>query len=364
MRQKGGFKDVCVCWITNVCCCNRLQVELLSHDHKPNNENELKRIYEGGGFVEYNRVNGNLALSRALGDFVFKRNSDKIPEEQIVTAFPDIEEREITADWEFAVLACDGIWDVMRNEEVKQFVRQRIAKGMTPDMICEQLMTCCLAPDCLMGGLGGDNMTVVVVCFLHGRPWSDLVARCASSLNAPEQTFQSLAKRNSALQMTEAQRLREENVRGTSDDEDEDEDDEEEDEDDDAAHDAEAASKGDADGDGCGCESDAADKKEEAGKAATTTATAAERKKLKQQKKHQQQQNQQQQQQNGNVAESDSDGSPQRLAAGGNAESIEQQLLQQQQQQQSQKKKVQRPTVRKGERCSDDDDDDAEADLK
>lgn len=92
------------------------QVDILSYDHKPNNEKELKRICDGGGFVEYNRVNGNLALSRALGDFVFKRNADKIPEEQIVTAYPDIEERDITEDWEFAVLACDGIWDVMQNE--------------------------------------------------------------------------------------------------------------------------------------------------------------------------------------------------------------------------------------------------------
>lgn len=63
-----------------------------------------------------NRVNGNLALSRALGDFMFKRNSNKIPEEQIVTAYPDVVEREINEDWEFAVLACDGIWDVLRNE--------------------------------------------------------------------------------------------------------------------------------------------------------------------------------------------------------------------------------------------------------
>lgn len=28
---------------------------------------------------------GNLALSRALGDFIFKRNTDKRPEEQVVT---------------------------------------------------------------------------------------------------------------------------------------------------------------------------------------------------------------------------------------------------------------------------------------
>lgn len=67
-----------------IACING-KVEVLSLDHKPNNESELKRIRAGGGWVEYNRVNGNLALSRALGDFVFKRNSKKKAEEQIVT---------------------------------------------------------------------------------------------------------------------------------------------------------------------------------------------------------------------------------------------------------------------------------------
>ncbi|KAJ2839475.1 hypothetical protein FBU31_000692, partial [Coemansia sp. 'formosensis'] len=41
----------------------------LSHDHKPTEEVEFNRITSGGGFVEFGRVNGNLALSRAIGDF-------------------------------------------------------------------------------------------------------------------------------------------------------------------------------------------------------------------------------------------------------------------------------------------------------
>lgn len=44
--------------------------------------------------------------------------------------------------------------------------------------ICEELMTRCLAPDCQMGGLGCDNMTVVLVCFLHGKTYEDLADRC------------------------------------------------------------------------------------------------------------------------------------------------------------------------------------------
>ena len=48
------------------------------------------------GWISENRVNGNLALSRALGDFVFKRNEKRPPEDQIVTAVPDIEMRKVT----------------------------------------------------------------------------------------------------------------------------------------------------------------------------------------------------------------------------------------------------------------------------
>jgi len=59
--------------------------ESLSSDHKPSYPTEKRRIRAAGGWVEANRVNGNLALSRALGDFVFKRNESKPPEEQVVT---------------------------------------------------------------------------------------------------------------------------------------------------------------------------------------------------------------------------------------------------------------------------------------
>ena len=45
--------------------------------------------------------------------------------------------------------------------------------------ICEELMMRCLAPDCQMGGLGCDNMTVVLVCFLHGATYVDLARKCS-----------------------------------------------------------------------------------------------------------------------------------------------------------------------------------------
>jgi len=154
-------------------------VEPLSFDHKPLNPDEFKRITEAGGFVQYNRVNGNLALSRAFGDYIYKNNDEKTPLEQMVIPYPDVEEREITKDWEFIVLACDGIWDVMSNQEVVKYVRENIAAGLEPEEICESMMMKCLAPDGYMAGRGSDNMTVVIVGLLHGESYEELVKRCS-----------------------------------------------------------------------------------------------------------------------------------------------------------------------------------------
>ncbi|VDM41548.1 unnamed protein product [Toxocara canis] len=153
--------------------------EPLSFDHKPANEAEARRIVAAGGWVEFNRVNGNLALSRALGDFAFKKNEHKTPEEQIVTAYPDVTVRDLTYDHEFIVLACDGIWDVMSNQEVVDFCRDRLAVGREPETICEELLSRCLAPDCQMGGLGCDNMTVVLVCLLQDDSPEAYQAKCS-----------------------------------------------------------------------------------------------------------------------------------------------------------------------------------------
>jgi serine/threonine protein phosphatase PrpC len=69
---------------------------------------EKARITAAGGFVDYGRVNGNLALSRAIGDFEFKKSAELAPEQQIVTAYPDVTVHNISDDDEFLVVACDG----------------------------------------------------------------------------------------------------------------------------------------------------------------------------------------------------------------------------------------------------------------
>lgn len=99
----------------------------MSEDHKPEDPVEHERIKSGGGFVQWNRVNGELAMSRALGDFRYKQNLEAPLDKQLVICYPDISihQRNIEQDW-LMVLACDGVWDVMTNDEGVIFLQHFI----------------------------------------------------------------------------------------------------------------------------------------------------------------------------------------------------------------------------------------------
>ncbi|KAI1810880.1 phosphatase 2C-like domain-containing protein [Poronia punctata] len=160
----------------------------LSFDHKPSNEGERARITAAGGFVDFGRVNGNLALSRAIGDFEFKKSAELAPEQQIVTAYPDVIMHEISDDDEFLVIACDGIWDCQSSQAVVEFVRRGIAAKQELDKICENMMDNCLASNSETGGVGCDNMTMVIIGFLRGKTkeqWYDEVASRVAKGDGP-----------------------------------------------------------------------------------------------------------------------------------------------------------------------------------
>lgn len=55
-----------------------------------------------------------LAMSRAFGDFILKDHG--------VIATPDIWYHRLTSSDQFIVLASDGVWDVLSNEEVASIV--------------------------------------------------------------------------------------------------------------------------------------------------------------------------------------------------------------------------------------------------
>lgn len=160
----------------------------MSIDHKPYLPSERDRIVAAGGTVTMRRVNGDLAVSRALGDFVYKRakaadGRPLAPELQQVSPEPEVKVVERSPLDQFLVLACDGIWDVMSNEDVALFVLKLVKEGADPDAgvcrIARELIDHCLAAG------SRDNMTVVVVA-LPGAPKPGADAKAAGSGTVPE----------------------------------------------------------------------------------------------------------------------------------------------------------------------------------
>ncbi|XP_022852875.1 probable protein phosphatase 2C 60 [Olea europaea var. sylvestris] len=140
------------------------QAHNLSRDHKPDLEVERERILKAGGFIQAGRVNGSLNLARAIGDVEFKQNKFLPADKQIVTANPDINVVELCGDDEFLVLACDGIWDCLSNQQLVDFIRDQLKSENKLSVVCEKVLDRCLAPSTAVG-LGCDNMTMILVQF-------------------------------------------------------------------------------------------------------------------------------------------------------------------------------------------------------
>ena len=139
----------------------------LSYDHKPDDEEEERRIRTAGGYVAGGRVEGDLAVSRGLGDFRFKQISTVVQANaasaglQKVSPIPDliVQTRNREQD-DFLIVGCDGIWDVMTNQECVSEVMSMLKEGETDmGLAAEELLDVCLEKG------SKDNMTAIVVAF-------------------------------------------------------------------------------------------------------------------------------------------------------------------------------------------------------
>ncbi|KAJ6466076.1 phosphatase 2C-like domain-containing protein, partial [Mycena vitilis] len=94
--------------------CRAGKAVRLTYDHKGSDKQEAKRITDAGGFVVSGRVDGVLAVTRSLGDSSMK---------EFVVGAPYTTETELCDDDEFLILACDGLWDVVTDQEAVDLIR-------------------------------------------------------------------------------------------------------------------------------------------------------------------------------------------------------------------------------------------------
>lgn len=135
----------------------------LTVDHKASCPEEEKRIKDAGGFIARGkRVNGVLAVSRALGDHMFKEND-------IVSAIPYCATTELSQHDSHLLLACDGVWDVVTDQEAADFLLAQLkehSKGnLKRGKECNTMLTKvakALAKEAL-DRRSLDNITVMVI---------------------------------------------------------------------------------------------------------------------------------------------------------------------------------------------------------
>ena len=164
-----------------VLCRNGTALEL-SRDHKPSDPVERARIYQLGGQVLWCgqldkqdepiegtgifRVNGNLALSRAVGDRSERPAVTADPELSVVTLLPEQHD-------EFVVLATDGLWDVMSSDDAVAYIRTLLENSMDDGESMEErgdTIAGLVVEEALRRG-SYDNITVIIVWLhAHGSP--------------------------------------------------------------------------------------------------------------------------------------------------------------------------------------------------
>jgi serine/threonine protein phosphatase PrpC len=125
----------------------------LTSDHKADRPDEVERIRQAGGFVVHKRVMGELAISRAIGDLDFKEKGFLF-----VLADPEIVERQLTHEDVALVVACDGLYDVMTNDAVGEFIKERFANGLESQTIADQIVR-----HAIEKLYTRDNVTVIIV---------------------------------------------------------------------------------------------------------------------------------------------------------------------------------------------------------
>ena len=90
----------------------------LSKDHVATDDKERARISARGGFVSVcGRAQGVLMVSRAFGDRTVKR---------FISATPEVETVQLGDDDDFLILASDGLWDVVSNQDAVALVRSTV----------------------------------------------------------------------------------------------------------------------------------------------------------------------------------------------------------------------------------------------
>ncbi|KAF7456447.1 protein phosphatase 2C domain-containing protein [Cryptosporidium felis] len=127
----------------------------LTKDHRiKNNLEEKERVKrEGGTFDNEGYLSGNLAVSRAFGNWD-ENSGVKL---KGLSSVPEIYIHNITHEDEFLLIACDGIFESFENQEAVSLVRRVLIENTDPNIAAEKLAKAALQRQAL------DNLSIIIV---------------------------------------------------------------------------------------------------------------------------------------------------------------------------------------------------------
>ncbi|CAK9170210.1 unnamed protein product, partial [Ilex paraguariensis] len=155
----------------------------MSQDHRPTYLPERTRVEELGGSIEYGYLNGELAVTRALGDWYMKL---PIGSSSPLTAEPDVQQIMLTEDDEFLIIVAMEAVCLVRHELRQHDDPRQCAKELVNQALCLQT---------------DDNLTAIVVCFTSpvcrdSVPSQRPRLRCFSLSEAAQNKLRSLLEGN------------------------------------------------------------------------------------------------------------------------------------------------------------------------
>jgi len=141
-----------------------------SIDHKPSHPTEVARIEAAGGHVTDDdppRLDGNLAVSRGLGDFEYKQSTTLEPGKQKVSCVPDVYEARGLEPGSCIILCCDGVYDVHSSDDIANLVYDELKETPEKDLgdIAAKIIRNSLDKN------SSDNITAMVVQLGPGTKW-------------------------------------------------------------------------------------------------------------------------------------------------------------------------------------------------
>ncbi|CAK9187203.1 unnamed protein product [Ilex paraguariensis] len=158
----------------------------MSKDHRPCCANERMRIESLGGFIDDDYLNGQLGVTRALGDWHIKGLKEVGGRGGPLSAEPELKLITLTKEDEFLIISSDGIWEVFTSQNAVDFARRRLQEHNDVKRCCKEVVE-----EAMKRG-AEDNLTVVIACFHSERPPSVTVQRTRVKRSFSAEAIQNL----------------------------------------------------------------------------------------------------------------------------------------------------------------------------